>query len=122
MKSIGRIFPMLVFSLLTAILLLPCPEVFAFRCGEGIVSVGDTKSRVLIECGKPTYRDRVGSKDTSSGDRSGKRKRSSKTVEQWSYNCGEGDFIYVLTFEGGKLTKEETNGRGRGKSRCQGPR
>ena len=120
MKSNGSMFSALVFSLLISAFLFPCPEVFAFRCGNGVVSIGDTKSRVLIECGKPTYRERAGSKDTYSGEKSGKKKRSSKTVDQWSYNCGDGDFIYVLTFEGGKLTKEETNGRGRGKSHCQG--
>jgi hypothetical protein len=98
-----------------------CTDAFAFRCGNGIVGVGDTKSRVVIECGKPTYKERVGTKSNYSGDQTqSKGRKSSRSVEVWSYNCGEGDFIYVLTFEGGKLVKEDTNGRGRGKSDCRG--
>ncbi|MDD5168203.1 MAG: DUF2845 domain-containing protein [Syntrophales bacterium] len=92
---------------------------YAFNCGKGIVSIGDAKSRVMIECGKPTYKERVGANDVYSADASRRRTRSSKKVEQWTYNCGEGDYIYVLTFEGGKLVKEETNGFGKGKSRCR---
>ena len=123
MRSLERTV-FLAFSLMAAAFILPCPEAVAFRCGDGVVGVGDTKSRVLVECGKPTYRDRVGSKEVRTGEQSPKQKRvkRSKTVEQWSYNCGDGDFIYVLTFEGGKLVHEETNGRGKGRSRCGGAR
>jgi hypothetical protein len=96
-------------------------DALAFRCGDGVISIGDTKSRVLIECGKPTYKEKVGSKDVYTNDESNrKRRKSSKKVEQWSYNCGEGNFVYVLEFEGGKLVREDTNGRGRGKSHCEG--
>jgi hypothetical protein len=121
MKSIFRTFLIVVFSSLMGVFLLLCPEVSAFHCGDGLVSIGDTKSRVLIECGKPTHKEKVGAKDIYYNDqRQKKRKKSSKTVEQWAYNCGENDFIYILTFEGGKLIKEETNGRGKGKSQCGG--
>lgn len=97
---------------------------YAFRCGSNIVGVGDAKAKVLLECGPPTYKEQVGVKEESYGGESG-RKRGSKTkkskkVEQWTYNCGESDFIYILTFEGGKLIKEETAGRGRGRSDCGG--
>ncbi|MCX7817136.1 MAG: DUF2845 domain-containing protein [Syntrophales bacterium] len=100
--------------------------VLAFRCGSGLVNIGDSKSKVIIECGPPTYKEKVGVTDKTyySGDpakRHGKT-RKSKTVEQWTYNCGESDFIYLLTFEGGKLVKEETVGRGKGKSQCLGRR
>ena len=37
------------------LLYLPLP-VHAFRCGDGLVSVGDSKGKVLIECGKPPGR------------------------------------------------------------------
>lgn len=96
-------------------------DALAFRCGGSVVEIGDTKSRVLIECGKPTYKDRVGTKDVTTIDEGKKsRKKKSRSVEQWTYNCGEGDFIYILTFDGGKLKKEETSGRGKGKSQCKG--
>ena len=93
----------------------------AFRCGDGLIEIGDTKSKVLIECGKPTNKSRVGTSDVYYPDQGRKKRgKSSKALEQWSYNCGAGDFIYVLTFEGGKLIREETDGHGKGKSACRG--
>jgi hypothetical protein len=102
--------------------LLPAPEARAFRCGDEIVSVGDAKSRVQIVCGNPTFKERTGAKGVYAADpETGRRRaKSSRKVEQWTYNCGEGDFIYVLTFEGGRMVREDTKGRGRGKSGCRG--
>ena len=34
-------------------------ESSAFRCGDGYVSVGDSKTKVLLECGKPTSKEKV---------------------------------------------------------------
>ena len=48
------------------------------------------------------------------------RKDVSSKVERWFYNCGDHDFVYVLTFEGGVLAKEETEGYGKGRSDCLG--
>ena len=47
-------------------------------------------------------------------------KEKKKPTEKWFYNCGENDFIYVLTFEGGILKSEETGSYGKGKSDCKG--
>jgi len=102
-------------------LLLSLPlTLHAFRCGSGLVSVGDSKGRVLIECGKPTFKEKVADKETRRGGTKTKSAKTTRTVEQWTYNCGKDDFIYVLTFEGGKLVREETDGRGRGESECKG--
>jgi len=60
---------------------------------------------------------RYASTGKSTKTKSGK---TTKTVEQWTYNCGKDDFIYILTFEGGRLVREETDGRGRGESECKG--
>jgi hypothetical protein len=98
---------------------------WAFRCGSGLVGTGDTKTQVMVTCGKPT------SKETSCAnrhtetytDKNGKIKKNKKCsnkVEIWHYNCGNDDYIYALTFENGKLTAETTEGRGRGKSNCRG--
>jgi len=122
----------------------------AFRCGEGYVSVGDSKTKVTLECGKPTSKEKVGHKKEvgeqtvkeSKEEKKAKRMKkdkdkkeskesraalrgeyegtSKKPIEKWYYNCGDNDFIYVLTFEGGKLKKEETEGYGKGKSDCKG--
>ena len=100
----------------------------AFRCGRGLVNLGDSSGRVLIECGRPTSKEVVGTKTKGKSKKkvslSEKRTFSESTqrTERWFYNCGENDFIYVLTFEGGKLAKEQTEGYGRGQSDCQGRR
>lgn len=120
----------------------------AFRCGNGFVTVGDSQAKVALECGQPTSKQKAGVKKEV-GDAAIKQKQqykkaskkererkhgtqkqsvlrseyegtSGKKVEKWYYNCGESDFIYVLTFEGGVLKSEETEGYGRGKSDCKG--
>jgi hypothetical protein len=96
-----------------------------------MVGIGDSKSKVLIKCGKPTFQEKgsgkkgthaKGDKRTTSDSRyaSDKKQSTAKGVEKWSYNCGKDDFIYVLTFEGGVVVKEDTDGRGRGASECLG--
>jgi Protein of unknown function (DUF2845) len=117
----------------TALLTLTVPgDAQAFRCGSGLVRIGDTTGKVLIECGPPTYKEGAGTKTKAKStktvkakDKTTERRSSrgtSRKVERWFYNCGEHDFIYVLTFAGGVLEKEETEGYGKGKSDCEGRR
>jgi hypothetical protein len=107
----------------------------AFRCGDGLVSVGDSKAKVIMECGKPTSKGKVRAKKgkysrvtkkekNEKGDskRTYLAKEKKKSMEKWSYNCGENDFIYILTFEGNTLKSEESGGYGKGKSDCNGRR
>ena len=115
-----------------ALLILAIPgDAQAFRCGSGLVRVGDTTGKVLIECGPPSYKEGAGTKSKAKSiktterakEKSAERRSSrgaSRKVERWFYNCGESDFLYVLTFGGGVLEKEETQGYGKGKSDCQG--
>ena len=117
-----------------ALLTLAMPgDAQAFRCGSGLVRVGDTTGKVLIECGPPTYKEGAGTKARAKSiktterakEKSTERRSSrgaSRKVERWFYNCGESDFLHVLTFAGGVLEKEETQGYGKGKSDCQGRR
>jgi len=106
-------------------------EVQAFRCGDELVGTGDSKAKVLIKCGKPTFQEKVGTKKstrTKGQKHSATDKKpvydtkhpTTKKVVKWHYNCGKNDFIYVLTFEGGVVTQEDTDGRGRGASECLG--
>jgi len=100
-------------------------ESFAFRCGSGLVASGDTKMQVTVTCGKPTSKEKAceGRKTTESVTKDGKVKKTKKCankVDIWYYNCGDDDYIYALTFENGKLTKESNEGRGKGKSHCLG--
>lgn len=97
----------IIFIAAFSILFLFTTSGFAFRCGNDMVSEGDSKTRVQLTCGKPT----------------GKIKQSRKyrkNIEVWHYNCGKDDFIYKLTFENGTLINETTEGRGKGKSECRG--
>jgi hypothetical protein len=104
----------------------------AFRCGRGLVNIGDRTGKVLIECGPPTSKESVGSQTVSRTGkvvRPGKKEKASapssskghaSKQDHWFYNCGDHDFIYVLTFEEGVLVKEETAGYGKGRSDCNG--
>lgn len=116
-----------------AFFLSVCIDCYAFRCGDGFVSIGDSKAKVLLECGKPTTKEKVGTKKkgrrykTKERDRDENRpgdhvvfREKTKSVEKWYYNCGDNDFMYVLTFEGGTLKREDTEGYGKGKSNCKG--
>ena len=112
-------------SLCLIVLLFFAVECFAFRCGSGLVSSGDTKTRVLVTCGKPTTKESscLNSRVSTTTDKKGKIKKTRKCgnkADVWHYNCGDDDFIYALTFENGKLTNETTEGRGKGKSACRG--
>lgn len=95
---------------------------WAFRCGSGLVSSGDTKTQVLVTCGKPTSKDKSceNQRSYTTTIKKKKTKKCANKVERWYYNCGDTDFIYALTFENGILTKEATEGRGKGKSDCRG--
>lgn len=98
---------------------------FAFRCGNGLVSSGDTKMQVIITCGKPTSKEKsCDDRQTSTRtDRDGMKKKSTKCSQKadiWYYNCGDNDYIYALIFENGILKRESTEGKGKGKSDCLG--
>lgn len=105
----------------TAFLLLICASYSAaFRCGTDLVTSGDTKKKVQSACGKPSLTETVCADDEIIvlSNKKSKTKKCKKKVEQWLYNCGEGDFVYVLTFEKGILIKETTASRGHGSSEC----
>lgn len=95
-------------------------ESTAFRCGNGLVSTGDTKSKVRMSCGNPTSIE-TKCKNKVTTVKSGKTKtKCTEKMEVWYYNCGDNDFIYALTFEGNILSSENPERRGSGKSDCQG--
>jgi len=112
-------FLFFVFVSVVAVHLLATPS-FAFRCGDSLVGVGDSKAKVLLECGPPTLKETTSVKSNVKTTAPGKRSKNAKKVDQWYYNCGDNDFVYVLTFEGGVLVKESTSGRGKGPSHCLG--
>jgi len=106
-------------------------DAYAFRCGDEIINTGDSKARVISRCGKPMLQEKVGAKkarrikgekrtDTDSRYAYKQEMKTTRSVEKWTYNCGDGDFLYVLTFEGGTVASMDTDGRGKGKSECLG--
>ncbi len=102
-------------------------DVHAFRCGNEIVTAGDSEAIVLSRCGPPTYKKDVKTETRGTtgggyyrGYYGGQYSEETVVVEEWYYNCGENDFIYILTFKAGVLMKETSAGYGSGKSDCTG--
>jgi hypothetical protein len=98
-----------------------CGESFAFRCGNGLVTTGDSKTKVRVTCGHPSSKETRCKNKWTTTTRSGKTKTvCDEKVDVWYYNCGENDFVYALTFDNNILISEDTEGRGRGSSECGG--
>ena len=75
------------------------------RCGTEIVSVGDPTIELLQKCGEPDLKELI--------------KTNGFIIEKWTYNCGSGRFMKILTLKGGKVRKVETADYGTGPPRCQ---
>jgi hypothetical protein len=117
-----------IFSLTTLIIFNTAEPSFAFRCGTSVISVGDTKSRVLRKCGEPDFIDSWDEvrilKDYSSTFRPDPRTlpyghdreplliKEYVTIEVWTYNIGPASFIRYLTFEKGILREINVGARG----------
>jgi hypothetical protein len=114
-------------AILSIILLLSSftsAKASTFRCGTEIVRTGDLTAEVLMKCGKPDYAEEAASITTGSiskrrsmGEEGRRRKgrtyaESSVRVEHWYYDRGFNDFVYVLTFIGGRLANVKTVGYG----------
>jgi len=98
-------------SLIVASLLFASADcACAFRCGNNMISTGDSAEILLTRCGRPQNK-RFATE---------KYQNRWESVEKWYYNCGSQDFIYILTIIHDVVAKEETAGRGTGASRCQG--
>jgi hypothetical protein len=61
----------------------PADEMTAdvMRCGENLVNIGATEYEVITNCGEPLY----------------------KEEDRWTYDPGEGSFLYILSFGNGTL-------------------
>jgi hypothetical protein len=95
----------LIMPLLLAFGLVLLAEFKNFRCNNVIFSIGDSKGEIALQCGPPDYEEIVKLLTIRKYD--DKRKAYIKeTVEvvDWHYNCGEREFIKILTFRGGRLS------------------
>jgi len=79
-------------------------------CDQWVVSEGDTQVEVLKRCGEPDY---VTSPDCRYvGTRGRHIDVWRTTVVDWIYNFGPRQFIYTLTFEGGRVVRIESGDYG----------
>lgn len=95
--------------MVTAVLLLLLADVVAaesMRCGSALATTGDLDTEVLLKCGEPLSRDAVAIKEHTVRRRGVLRQTETTTeekVEKWTYRPGGGQFMRVLTFQGGVL-------------------
>lgn len=85
----------------------------AMRCEGGLVDTGDLAIEVLEACGEPDFVDRwrgVGLTPII------------PNIEQWTYNFGPSQLLYVLRFQRGRLQTIDSRGYGfrtAGRQNCE---
>ena len=98
--------------------LLACSPAFAFRCGNKLVSEGDSRAEVAAKCGEPT--DVVNQKSvfrrpviwTAGRPYFIGENFIEIPVETWIYNLGPNKLMQRLRFESGFVTDIDTMGYG----------
>jgi hypothetical protein len=81
-------------------------------CGDRVISVGDTKTDILIKCGEPIYKNAHQEELRERFEESSVR-TISVTVEEWTYNFGPQRFLRIITFRNGVVVDIRTGGYGR---------
>ena len=98
------------------ILALSMGEAYALRCGNKLVSEGDTKIELLQKCGEPTYithrkeRFPIRFYDYHLNDH--RLSYEIVYVEEWIYNFGPNRFMQSIIFRDGRISKIESLGYG----------
>ncbi len=92
-------------------------SVSSLRCKDGVVSVGSNQAEVLSCCGEPLTRNRVkhfssGPDQYYSGTRVRDGRQYTSVTDEWTYNLGRGDFLYIFEFEGSTVRKIVRGSRG----------
>jgi Protein of unknown function (DUF2845) len=93
-----------------------------FRCGGGLVSVGDTTAKVLKKCGEPTkeseWEEGHNTWISQIYDYEKERYQLPELIkgpilmELWTYDLGSNKFIRYLYFANGRLIRIETGEKG----------
>ncbi len=94
-----------------ALAVLVNQNAFAFRCGNDLVSAGDSKITVVNKCGEPDWVDRWSEEVIDFPD-TDHEYRSVRINERWVYNPGPRQFIRIIIFNGSTVSTIETGGRG----------
>ena len=79
-----------------------------FRCGDGLVSLGETREQVLEQCGEPTSTRRYNEFEGEGApiqlsDGEVVQNRLTAPMEEWVYNFGSTQFTKILIFRNGVL-------------------
>ena len=103
--------------ILVAILMLVlgvAGDLFAFRCGSGLVEKGDRKIEVLKKCGEPASVDEWEAIRRTPASRFGLRTSGLEKVrvEEWTYNFGPNKLMRRVRFVDGVVDEVETLGYG----------
>lgn len=98
----------LIVFLLFLSIILSFGNAYAFRCDGEPIGRWDTREKVLKYCGSPQ---KTGYKKINIDGRI-------LHAETWFYNCGEGDFVYAVSFEKNVIVREEPEERGSGPNKC----
>ena len=96
----------LIAIIIVALLLSPSVS-FGFRCGNKLVSLGDTKAAVLAKCGKPALIETEEVREVTTSTETDDLQKITTIVETWTYDLGPDRFVKILTFEGATLTSIE---------------
>jgi hypothetical protein len=88
----------------------------SLRCDGKLVTVGDSKLDAVAKCGNPVL------KETREEERAirvfdSRRKvfrevRKTVVIDEWTYNFGPGQFLYLVRFRDGKVSEIERGGYG----------
>ena len=71
-------------------------------CRGGIVSRGDVQAQVLAKCGPPVF---ASQRDEVLFEH---RVRSIAAIEEWTYNFGPNEFMYLVRFVNGRVARIES--------------
>ena len=96
--------------LFTVSLALAAQPCFGMFCDNGVVAEGYTQVEVLKRCGDPDYV--TGPEYRYIGIRGRHVDVRRTTVVDWIYNFGPRQFIYTVTFEGGRVVRIESGDYG----------
>jgi len=103
--------------LVTALLLAGPVAADSFRCGNKLITDGDTADKLVARCGEPTEITRTAILRRPVDWRFGRPYYLSNdfvevAVEYWTYNLGPNKLMRRLRIDGGIVTEIETLGPG----------
>lgn len=110
------LFPCMAYMIM--MILLPAGSYAdSISCDGGIVSTGDTSVELIMKCGQPEWKDSRTEEIVERLDK-GFRRTTLITIEDWTYNFGEAQFLRIVTLRNGVIAGIRTGQRGTGKEQA----